>query len=542
MRLTRDLILCAPSLKIDFHNSLQCHESNMEPIFVQQGKSTSMKVPEGIAKDIQRLSTKVSQLSTIHVAWDASSGGKCGRKQVPEQQRNAGKRKVPIPLNRLLVAYGNAWESQVRRIVSEGFGIIQERVKKLAKECAYAPLASAHMAAYAPGTRGVNPMASWLAMASACRVLKHHGKRVRSLMPCASSHPVHVSFGGQALAQLWSAAHINLCGEVPLNEWHRMIPWICTDIFDMDKVQALCRSGTFRGTFSFDGEVVCLHFEKTSIRRRASSSSAPTPMLMRQLVPRGTPYYLKSLMLEGSIKSLVDAGWTVRCVDPGVHRTYVSVDLGTGLDVRWTAMHLRTKAYRNRLKTARVGEMSKRLFAKHKDRLNSVRKLRNSQRKNKLLEMDDTKAELEKFLEAEDDARFVYGDRDWVRLNFARHMNASRQLAIEAAKLAAPRPGSNKTLILWGDASRGGFKGRGLKGPCCALVKALCQQRRAVVVYAPEFRTSKLAHDGALMEHAAEKRPHMLLKACKAPKHGHGKRGCKCFCSKNDCRKRRTKG
>ena len=259
-------------------------------------------------------------------------------------------------------------------------------------------------------------------------------------------------------------------------------------------------------------------------------------------MPRGTPYYLKSLMLEGSIKSLVDAGWTVRCVDPGVHRTYVSVDLGTGLDVRWTAMHLRTKAYRNRLKTARVGEMSKRLFAKHKDRLNSVRKLRNSQRKNKLLEMDDTKAELEKFLEAEDDARFVYGDRDWVRLNFARHMNASRQLAIEAAKLAAPRPGSNKTLILWGDASRGGFKGRGLKGPCCALVKALCQQRRAVVVYAPEFRTSKLAHDGALMEHAAEKRPHMLLKACKAPKHGHGKRGCKCFCSKNDCRKRRTKG
>ena len=77
---------------------------------------------------------------------------------------------------------------------------------------------------------------------------------------------------------------------------------------------------------------------------------------------------------------------------------------------------------------------------------------------------------------------------------------------------------------------------------CCALVKALCQQRCAVVVYAPEYRTSKLAHDGALMTHAAEKRPHMLLKGCKASEHGHGKRGCKCLCSKNDCRKMRTKG
>ena len=140
----------------------------------------------------------------------------------------------------------------------------------------------------------------------------------------------------------------------------------------------------------------------------------------------------------------------------------------------------------------------KRLFKKHDARLKSVRKLRKLQRNNKLLDLEDTRSEVEAHLNAEDDARCVYGDREWVRLNFARHMNATRQLSIEAAKLAAPRPGSNKTLILWGDASRGGFKGRGLKGPCCALVKALCQQRRAVVVYAPEYRTSKLAHDGAL--------------------------------------------
>ena len=233
----------------------------------------------------------------------------------------------------------------------------------------------------------------------------------------------------------------------------------------------------------------------------------------------------------------------MRAVDPGVHRTYVSVDLGTGLDVRWSVKQLKTSAWHRRLRTWSIRNRTQQLQKRHATLLPTIRLYRKTQVANRLCKLEETKAEIRQFVGAEDCVRECYGDVTWTRLNATRWINRTRELEREAAKLAAPRPGSSKTLILWGAASKSGFHGiRGKKGPCTALVRAICERRRAVVVYCPEFRTSKLSHSGRLMVHPVETRPKRLLKPCRSRQCGYGVRGCKCFCSVKGCSEKRSKG
>ena len=93
-----------------------------------------------------------------------------------------------------------------------------------------------------------------------------------------------------------------------------------------------------------------------------------------------------------------------------------------------------------------------------------------------------------------------------------------RQKALDmmADSICTPRDGDDFVFLISGNAAKSKTFGRGIKGhaksPANALFQHILATRRAVFVWASEFRTSALTCDGHIARHPLERQQHRLFR------------------------------
>ena len=322
---------------------------------------------------------------------------------------------------------------------------------------------------------------------------------------------------------------------------------IFAQLFDMKYINRLRgKEHQFRYTIVTDGYGVSLTFakfveykdSKSKVGKAKAARKAAVKGKVRELKP-GYAYGEKNKTL-GSLDDL--DGITVRAVDPGVHRSYTSVDLTTGdEDVRKSAMALKSTSFRNRTGARKYGEKQKRwheqALGKVQAEINKV-PYRNSSYAARYAQYTS--------------AIFRHWDQMWSfysqmrrrKLRFTSKVSQQRELDREVNKLCQPRPGDSKTILLYGNAASTNSFGKiksNVKGPAKKLFDQAVRRKAAVTVWVDEFRTSKLDIFGRRLVHPEEKRPDRLrARPCKSSLHGPSTQGCRCYCSSKGCRELRT--
>ncbi len=162
---------------------------------------------------------------------------------------------------------------------------------------------------------------------------------------------------------------------------------IFSELFDLPKVLRLRRSHHFRYSLQTDGVGVALSFgrwahstprprakpsRETTKRCKTAGSNGAATKRVADLRP-GFAYGAQNKTLA-SLAEL--KGVTVRCVDPGVRRTYTSVDLLTGdEDVRTSVKMMRSRTWQSR---TRAKEHGAKMKVWHDRELGQVQKKQNS--------------------------------------------------------------------------------------------------------------------------------------------------------------------
>ncbi len=109
------------------------------------------------------------------------------------------------------------------------------------------------------------------------------------------------------------------------------------------------------------------------------------------------------------------------------------------------------------------------------------------------------------------------------KLRFRASADAQRALDREVDRLCASRPGDNRMLLLYGNGASTSIFGRikvNVKGQAKTLFDAAVRRKKAVCVWADEFRTPKLDVYGHPVHHPRETRAkHLQPPACKTERH-----------------------
>ncbi len=145
------------------------------------------------------------------------------------------------------------------------------------------------------------------------------------------------------------------------------------------------------------------------------------------------------------------------------------------------------------------------------------------------------------------DALWAFATQRKVRkLRFHASVDAQRTLDREVDRLCQPRVGDTRTLLVYGNGASTNLFGKAkqnVKGPARKLFDTAVRRKKAVCVWADEFRTSKLDIYGHQLIHPRETRAEHLRPApCKARTHAEDALGCRCFCTHRSCDAKRTVG
>jgi hypothetical protein len=333
---------------------------------------------------------------------------------------------------------------------------------------------------------------------------------------------------------------------------------IFAEVFKMDKVTGLRRNHHFRYSLQTDGVGVALSFgrwvrsvpsqsadilaEGSPPAKRRKKSKGRKKLATAKAVGELRPGLAYSAQNK-TLRELSDLrGMTVRAVDPGVRRTYTSVDLLTGeSDVRASVKMMRSRSWHRR---SGARAHTARMKTWHDDELGEVQRelnttpFRTSARADLYGQYVD--ATLRHW-----DALWDFAVKRKVRkLRFRAEAKAQKELDREVDRLCAPREGDTKTLLVYGDAASTGIFGRtkkNVKGPARKLFDVAVRRKKAVCVWADEFRTSQLDIFGRPVVHPPETRSDRLQKPkCKAERHAADAPGCRCYCSHQGCTAERT--
>jgi len=110
------------------------------------------------------------------------------------------------------------------------------------------------------------------------------------------------------------------------------------------------------------------------------------------------------------------------------------------------------------------------------------------------------------------------------KLRFRDAIAAQQLLDQEVDRLCEPRDGDSSTLLLYGNGASTNLFGKtkkNVKGPARRLFDTAVRRKKAVCVWADEFRTSKLDIYGQPVVHPPETRTDRLRPAdCRAQAHG----------------------
>ena len=236
-------------------------------------------------------------------------------------------------------------------------------------------------------------------------------------------------------------------------------------------------------------------------------------------------------------------GVTVRAVDPGVRRTYTSVDLLTGDgDVRDSVRMLRSRSWHARLDTKRKSEKMREWrdmwLGDVQQRLSATPFRTSADPQRYARYVDATLAEWNTIWA-------FTGRRRRRKIRFRDDVAAQRLLDREVDRLCKPRPYDHSTLLLYGNGASTNLFGKtkkNVKGPARKLFDTAVRRKKAVCIWADEFRTSKLDIYGRPVVHPRETRADRLQPAaCRAQEHGAAAPGCICACSHRGCVAPRTR-
>jgi hypothetical protein len=134
------------------------------------------------------------------------------------------------------------------------------------------------------------------------------------------------------------------------------------------------------------------------------------------------------------------------------------------------------------------------------------------------------------------------------KLRYRAKYIANRELDRVVNWLCRPRKGDQKTVLIVGNAAKANIFGKIKKyekGPILKILKRVLERKAAAIVWADEFRTSKLDIFGRKLAHPIERRRHRLPpRKCTLPK-GHRRRklrhpNCRCYCAHSGCENRCT--
>jgi hypothetical protein len=381
-----------------------------------------------------------------------------------------------------------------------------------------------------------------------------------ALFPETSSKVSYVTLDGTCITQLFKQLHPEACrtadghaksaGTLLFEDGER----IFNSIFFLDRVRALRSNHFFRFSVATDGFGVSwsfgrwIHYDtkksdelqrKRGRKSKAQKTPCATTVAVQNLVP-GYAYTAKNKTLD-SFDDL--EGITVRCVDPGVHRTFTSVDLLTGEnDVRKSVQWMRGASWTAMTASKSVGAAQKK---RHESSLGEVQREKNSVPFRTSSYSQRYAAYVDMELSHWDATWAFYVARRMRKCRFAQGRRSQSVLDQTVNRLCAPRPGDTRTLLVYGNAattnSFGKIRGN-VKGPAKKLFDMALRDKKATTVWADEFRTSKLDIYGHDSIHPPERRRDRLVPApCKSQAHGEGAPGCKHLCAQAGCNQVRSR-
>ncbi len=216
-----------------------------------------------------------------------------------------------------------------------------------------------------------------------------------------------------------------------------------------------------------------------------------------------------------------------------MRRIYTSVDLLTGNeDVRTSVKMIRLRTWQSR--TCAKEEHGAKMKVWHDRDLGQVQKKQNATPFRKSADPSRYGRYVDAVLEDWDALWRFAAQRKVRKLRFRASIDAQRALDREVDRLCASRPGDNETLLLYGNAASTDIFGRtkgNVKGPAKTLCDAAVRHKKAVCVWADEFRKSKLDVYGHPVHHPRETRAeHTQPPACRAKRHAMDTPGCRCIC------------
>ncbi len=279
---------------------------------------------------------------------------------------------------------------------------------------------------------------------------------------------------------------------------------IFAKLFRMPKIQSKRKTHHFRYSLQTDGYSVALSFgrwvqsapkpktdkSRTKKRKTKQSSSATTKSVTELQPGYAYSYQNKTLNSLDQLK-----GITFRAVDPGVLNTYISVDLLTDdPDVRSSKKTLKSSTWQVRTKAK-----------KHGDKVDKWRNAKLGEVQKRLNTTPyRTSASAKRYGKYVDnvfqhwDALWAFATQPKVRKErFRAYINKQRALDRVVNELCKPRPGDSKVLLVFGNAASTNLFGKtknNVKGPARKIFNTVVRQKKAVCIWADEFRTSKLRH------------------------------------------------
>ncbi len=211
-----------------------------------------------------------------------------------------------------------------------------------------------------------------------CQGIVRHTRRDVHRSPVPTSPPLVVSRRGQATRDHQGPTH-QRCVTMEHG------PAIFAELFDLPRIRRLRKTHHFRYSLQTDGVGLALSFgkwvhsvhkygpgEHKRKRRHKKSKAGATTKSVTEL-RTGFAHSAQNKIIA-SLDEL--KGYTVRCVDPGVRRTYTSINLLTEeKDARSSVMSMRLRMWRSRTQSHRHGTKMKRW---HDTELGEVRKQLNT--------------------------------------------------------------------------------------------------------------------------------------------------------------------
>ena len=205
---------------------------------------------------------------------------------------------------------------------------------------------------------------------------------------------------------------------------------------------------------------------------------------------------------------------TFRCLDPGVRSVATWVDFFTELDVRTTMGEITAAWYED---TVRSKQRAKWTTAHARkvlgvDLYDQIVKAGKDRGEN-VMDHVEYSTIIHEALPALMNLRCSRALR---RKKLWGHMLRQKAMDIMADRICTPRDGDSFVFLICGNAAKSKKFGRGIRGhakaPANALFQHIMATRRAVFVWASEFRTSALAPDSHIARHPLERQQHRLFR------------------------------